>query len=588
MSEQYIQPGIVPNLPPFEAWLASNIPAVYDNTMSYYEELTALIKYLEDTVIPAVNTTGESVVQLQGNFTALTQQFNTLKSYVEHYFDNLDVQTEINNKLDAMVTDGTLGAIIEPYLTAFEAEIRAQVATIGDISNLDTTVKTDIVAGVNCANENYSGILREQYGNMYSPVDLSEGISFFSDNVTIYKDRQSNNYTYYCNLEKHKNTGGTNIYVDPWTDVSVGEQDGTESKPYNKVSTAYAAASNGDTLVLASGVYSRMQTGNFNLTKSINIVAKDGEPNKVFCTMSDELTWVANDTYSNVYETTRSNTLRVVDIRNRDRDQFAELIRVDSLESCSTTLNSYYISGAGVYVNIGETVDGSKVRALIQVEPCFRIGNNGADTNVYFENITFLGGHKGFVSVIGSDNYDCMFTAKNCNFYYSKGVSYDAISVEGANTLFYRCKACFAEKDGFNYHATGSRYCKNIEIECVGANNGTIGDVTTYNGSTTHAGNKILRINGVYFNNHGANVCDVGTNTVSINIGCKSFDSICASSSAKADFNAQQAGTAMKLYNCYSKGSRSRFNIYAITGTTIDVYNCQYDRTGGDGTITVH
>ena len=588
MSEQYIQPGIVPNLPPFRAWLASNIPAVYDNTMSYYEELTALIKYLEDTVIPAVNTTGESVVELQGKFTVLTEQFNTLKSYVDHYFDNLDVQEEINNKLDAMVTDGTLGNIIEPYLTAFEAEIRAQVATIGNVNNLETVNKADIVAGVNSANENYSGILREQYGNMYTPVDLSEGISFFKDNVTIYKDRQSNNYTCYCNLDKHKNTGGSDIYVDAWTDVPTGEQDGTESKPYNKISTAYANSASGDTIIVASGFYDRFQAGNFNLVKSVNIVAKDGEENKVFCAACDSLVWTQNDTYENVYEATRSNTLRIIDVRKRDEGIFAEIPRAESLEACSNTLNTSYISGSTIYVNIGEAVTDDKVRALVNVQGQFRITNSGADTNVYFENITFLGGNTGFVTVTGTNNYDCMFTAKNCNFYYSYGTAYDALPILGANSILYNCKACFADKDGFNYHASGDRYCKNIEINCLAANNGAIGEVTTYNGSTTHQGNKILRINGVYFNNHGANVCDVGTNTVSINIGCKSFDSICATSSAKADFNAQQSGTAMKLYNCYSKGSRSRFNIYAVAGTTIDVYNSQYDRTGGDGTITIH
>jgi hypothetical protein len=44
------------------------------------------------------------------------EQFNQLHDYVHDYFDNLDVQEEINNKLDAMVEDGTLEAIIAHYL----------------------------------------------------------------------------------------------------------------------------------------------------------------------------------------------------------------------------------------------------------------------------------------------------------------------------------------------------------------------------------------------------------------------------------------------------------------------------------------
>lgn len=109
---QNIPKGAAPAvLPPFSAWLASNIPAVYDNTMSYYDELTSLINYLETVILPALNEDSEAV-------TALSNLYKELKSFVEHYFDNLDVQEEINNKLDAMVEAGTLQEIISEYLNS--------------------------------------------------------------------------------------------------------------------------------------------------------------------------------------------------------------------------------------------------------------------------------------------------------------------------------------------------------------------------------------------------------------------------------------------------------------------------------------
>ena len=80
-------------LPPFKAWLANNIPAVYDNTLSYYEELCALIKYLQDTVVPAINENASAV-------TTISEAVEQLQEYVDNYFENLDVQEEINNKLD--------------------------------------------------------------------------------------------------------------------------------------------------------------------------------------------------------------------------------------------------------------------------------------------------------------------------------------------------------------------------------------------------------------------------------------------------------------------------------------------------------
>lgn len=99
--------GLIP-LPPFKAWLASNIPAVYDNTLSYYEELTALIKYLQDTVVPAVNTNAETI-------TILSNAIEQLKQYVDSYFENLDVQQEINNKLDQMAADGSFDELLDKY-----------------------------------------------------------------------------------------------------------------------------------------------------------------------------------------------------------------------------------------------------------------------------------------------------------------------------------------------------------------------------------------------------------------------------------------------------------------------------------------
>lgn len=112
-------------LPPFKAWLASNIPAVYDNTMSYYDELTSLIAWLEKEVVPNLN---EAIVLV-----------NTLKDYVENYFKNLDVQEEINNKLDQMAEDGTLQEIITAYI---QANVAWTFDTVADMK-----LATNLIAG---------------------------------------------------------------------------------------------------------------------------------------------------------------------------------------------------------------------------------------------------------------------------------------------------------------------------------------------------------------------------------------------------------------------------------------------------------
>ena len=116
--------GVVP-LPPFLDWLSTNIPAVYDNTMSYYDELTSLIKYLQDTVIPALNADSEAI-------TVISNAMEQLQSYVDHYFDNLDVQEEINNKLDEMVEDGTFERILSEYFSKLDDFSDSNTITLGD------------------------------------------------------------------------------------------------------------------------------------------------------------------------------------------------------------------------------------------------------------------------------------------------------------------------------------------------------------------------------------------------------------------------------------------------------------------------
>ena len=52
---------------------------------------------------------------MQKNFDNLQDAFNDLKSYVQDYFKNLDVQDEINNKLDSLVANGYFDTFLNDY-----------------------------------------------------------------------------------------------------------------------------------------------------------------------------------------------------------------------------------------------------------------------------------------------------------------------------------------------------------------------------------------------------------------------------------------------------------------------------------------
>lgn len=92
----------------FTNYIFKAIPLAFDESMSYYETLCGLLSYLKDTVIPTVNNNADAVAELQ-------TLYEELRTYVDDYFKNLDVQEEINNKLDAMVTDGTFEKILNNY-----------------------------------------------------------------------------------------------------------------------------------------------------------------------------------------------------------------------------------------------------------------------------------------------------------------------------------------------------------------------------------------------------------------------------------------------------------------------------------------
>ena len=101
--------GNYTDLQPFRFWCQKVLPLVYDDSLSYYELLCKVVDYL--------NKTMEDVGVLEGDVTGLHEAYKKLQGYVNDYFSTLDVQEEINNKLDEMASNGTLGEILKSVIT---------------------------------------------------------------------------------------------------------------------------------------------------------------------------------------------------------------------------------------------------------------------------------------------------------------------------------------------------------------------------------------------------------------------------------------------------------------------------------------
>jgi len=102
------QLGDYKTLQPFRYWCQKVLPLVYDDSLSYYELLCKVVDYL--------NKTMEDVETLHSDVTSLHTAYNELQSYVNNYFSALDVQKEINNKLDQMANDGTLNILLQMHV----------------------------------------------------------------------------------------------------------------------------------------------------------------------------------------------------------------------------------------------------------------------------------------------------------------------------------------------------------------------------------------------------------------------------------------------------------------------------------------
>lgn len=85
--------------------------------------------------------------ELLDHYDQLDTDFAQLHDYVYNYFANLDVDDEINAKIDSMVADGTFGALVDGLIDEKYEEIRKQMAAMQtalqtNINTLQTTLNT--------------------------------------------------------------------------------------------------------------------------------------------------------------------------------------------------------------------------------------------------------------------------------------------------------------------------------------------------------------------------------------------------------------------------------------------------------------
>lgn len=114
-------------LTPFKGWVLENFPFIEADfdAITNYELYCKIVEYLNNVIY------NQNQVQDLGS--ELVAGYNDVVDYVNNYFDNLDVQTEINEKLDQLVDDGTLTQLISNYIQPL---IEAQNQEIENIEQM--------------------------------------------------------------------------------------------------------------------------------------------------------------------------------------------------------------------------------------------------------------------------------------------------------------------------------------------------------------------------------------------------------------------------------------------------------------------
>jgi hypothetical protein len=470
------------------------------------------------------------------------------QSPVSVLINGVEMVYNIRNKIDSISSDvNTMNVDLENV----KNELNSNANVYAPKNNLD-------IWGV-----------RGSYDSAYTYVDFSD-LTFLDDTgIELYNSGYKNKCD--IDLSEMKNNVSGSATVDNQSDLE----------------TALSNASI-NTIYIKKGRYSGI-----TVAKSCNIIGEEGvvfAPSKIAFVQS-----TTPGIYRTGSNTVSANPVNVYYVRDND---IVFLKHAASTSDVVSTPGSWFWSESvgSVYIHLpyeAETNGDNIIITLATDTSIIKTKATNANAKIYLEKLTVVGGKSNVWSEDSTDSTAQKLIAKRCAFL---GASLsNAISLRGVNGYFQNCECAYAYLDGFNYHKNDtannssgdntSTLSNAIEIDCTSHDNGMNNSGTEHsnNGTSVHDGGKCVRINGVYYNNDGANVGDISVNSISYNYGCYAFDSAAPSDTNKADFWAQNGAKAY-LYGCRANGG-SQYNLWAGSNGAV-IYTSKTEYTTHTGTIT--
>lgn len=373
------------------------------------------------------------------------------------------------------------------------------------------------------------------------------------------------------NISSLRPTGAGKTYY-------VGYGSASDSNVGTSTSTAFATISTAtlktdvDIIMIYPKRYYRSGNTGLSPTRNISFIASSDGVNPstgVIIGVDDSLTWSKVAGTTNTYTQTRSAVGWVWDASILDSaGDYSRLTQVSSLTYVSgemTSTGTFTVFPSSFVVRPADDrnlVGDTNMHAFLNVHNGLLTGITGGLT-VYYEGINFEGGQEAMQATNGgSASKPVTIYAKNCTFKYTN--LSDAVQIQGANAGFQNCVAAQGYTDGFNYHAANSVNVNSFEIGCTGRNNGFSGGDANQ-GSTTHDGNSVVRVNGLYYGNDGGQITDVNANTTSWNVGCGAYGSTAGTgSTANNCYQVDNSGGTMWLDSCWCQVDTSATGKYGL------------------------
>ena len=412
-------------IPLFRRCVIQNFPFIEEDfdALTDYGLLCKVVEYL-NKVINQTNATTDQVEEL-------TTAFNSLKSYVDNYFDNLDVQEEINSKLEAMAASGQLADIISQYLNSTA------------IFGYDTLA--DMKAAENLVDGSYARTL-----GYYTKNDGGAGLykirNITNDDVVdeafiVEMGDGSDQLVAELIFGTEVNANQLGAYGDGTHDDTTAIQNGI-----NKLATL----GNKGTLKLLSKTYI---VENLDVKSYVNIIG-NGFKNSVLkakSTATGALITISqmNDNYITLSDfkidgDKTNNTLSAGILCDKGTDY------VNSADAFCTFKNLLI---SNVYGDGIKNYRGGRENRFINiiVEYCGGYGINSSSSDSYFEGITCKFNYKNGIYV---NSGACRFVNIKCflNGYENSGANREDIAgflVNGINNTFTGCDAQENYGDGF-------------------------------------------------------------------------------------------------------------------------------------------